>query len=234
VPQPSLVVVAGPNGSGKSSLIGSLSSNPKINFDTYINADDIELGLKHIDNPQARSREAQRLADQQRATCLDAGETFSFETVMSHPSKIDLMAEARRRGFKVSLFFVAVADPRVNIARVSQRVSLGGHPVPEDRIVSRYHRTLALLPRALLASDNAVLFDNTISGRGPRPVAAIVREGDLFTLSVIDRQSEWLRREFLAHLPYSGLMSGTISTAVVPESVLQDANQRRIAGIDFP
>ena len=59
-------MIAGPNGSGKSSLIAILRNNPKIAFGTYINADEIELGLKHIADPQARSREAQRLADANR------------------------------------------------------------------------------------------------------------------------------------------------------------------------
>ena len=41
----------------------------------------------------------------------------------------------------------------INIARVAQRVAQGGHDVPRDRIVARYHRTMALLPDAIVAAD---------------------------------------------------------------------------------
>ncbi len=231
--RPSLVVVAGPNGSGKSSLITTLRKNPAIDFGIYVNADEIELGLKHIADPQARSREAQRLADEIRESCFKRKTTFSFETVMSHPSKIALMEEARAAGYTVSLFFVAVDDPRTNIARVNQRVSLGGHSVPEDRIVKRYGRTLALLPRAILAADEAVLFDNTAIGSGPRAVTSVARQANGFEV-VIHRNCEWLQREFLTFLPFSGLISGSMKKAVVPEAILQDIDNRRTADLTFP
>jgi len=232
--QPGLVVVAGPNGSGKSSLIAVLRENRRIDFGTYINADDIELGLKQFGDPQSRSREAQRLADAQRSSCLASKTTFSFETVMSHPSKTALMDEARAAGFQVTLFFVAVNDPGLNVIRVGQRVSLGGHSVPEDRIVSRYARTLALLPRALLFCDEAVLFDNTATGAGPQPVAGVMRSAEGFWLTVADKSCGWLRREFLEFLPYTGLLSGMTASALIPEAMLQDVDRRRTAHLTFP
>jgi predicted ABC-type ATPase len=58
---------------------------------------------------------------------------------------------------------------------VRQRVALGGHPVPEDRIVARYERSLALLPDALALCDRAVLFDNSYADRlyGPAAFAPV-------------------------------------------------------------
>jgi predicted ABC-type ATPase len=231
---PTLVVIAGPNGSGKSSLIRKLTSIPEINLGTYINADDIELGLGHITDPQLRSREAQKIADQQREACINNREPFSFETVMSHPSKIDLMAEARQLGYNVTLFFVAVDDPSLNIDRVGTRVSQGGHSVPADRIVSRYYRTLALLSRALLTSDSAVLFDNTERGTGPNAVMTVSRETGGFQFDLLRKDCEWLDRELLAHLPFSGLRTGQIASVLVPEAVLEAADLRRTAGLTFP
>jgi predicted ABC-type ATPase len=231
---PSLVVIAGPNGSGKSSLIRMLTVQSGFNLGTYINADDIEIGLHAISDPQARSREAQRISDEMRAACLTKGKPFSFETVMSHPSKIELMNEARRTGYHVSLFFVAVDNPSLNIERVGVRVSQGGHPVPTDRIISRYGRTLALLPRAILAADEVVMFDNTATGKGPRSVALVTRQEGGFLLEVTNRDCEWLVREFLSYLPYSGLQSGTTSSVFVPEAVFHEADQRRTADLTFP
>src|SRR5687768_17536329 len=61
----------------------------------------------------------------------------------------------------VVIFFVALEEPRLNVERVRQRVALGGHSVPEDRIIARYDRSLALLPQAIEQSDRTVLFDNS-------------------------------------------------------------------------
>lgn len=57
--------------------------------------------------------------------------------------------------------FVATEDPEINISRVQHRVRTGGHPVPTDKIVSRYHRSLALLPEALAHTSRAYVFDNS-------------------------------------------------------------------------
>lgn len=80
---------------------------------------------------------------------------------MSSADKVAFLAKARARGFRIYLYFVATEDPVINISRVRHRVKMGGHPVPEDKIVSRYHRSLALLMDAVQLTDRAYIFDNT-------------------------------------------------------------------------
>ena len=155
---PFVLMIAGPNGSGKTTLSNQLR-NDGVDFGRYINADDIARSLSG--SYDARVRAAQEIADSERRKCLESGSSFSFETVMSHPSKIEVLREARVRGFRTGLYFIATESPSLNVARVAQRVALGGHDVPEDRIRLRYTRTLALLPAALEQSDMAILFDNT-------------------------------------------------------------------------
>lgn len=55
----------------------------------------------------------------------------------------------RKRGFDVTVYFVATRDPEINVNRVERRVDLGGHDVPKDRIIARYFRTMELLPEAI-------------------------------------------------------------------------------------
>jgi predicted ABC-type ATPase len=152
-------MIAGPNGSGKSTLTDQLRESG-LDLGRYINADEIDRALPGPAG-EKRSKEAQALADQARRQCLAAGETFSFETVMSHPSKIDFLKEAREQGYAVAVFFVALETPELNLERVRQRVALGGHAVPENRIGPRYTRSLELLPQAIAQCDRAVLFDNS-------------------------------------------------------------------------
>lgn len=96
-----------------------------------------------------------------RTKMLEAGITFSTETVMSAPQKLDMMRHAKELGFRVYLYFVATETPLINQVRVQNRVKLGGHDVPVDKIHNRYFRSLELLYDAIKISDRAFLFDNT-------------------------------------------------------------------------
>jgi len=152
--RPTLIVIAGPNGSGKTSLTEFLKRQD-YDFGDYINPDDIAKGL--TGTYEERVRRAQGLADERRKDAISAGRSFSFETVFSHPSKLDDLQAARTAGFEVILFFIGVEDPEVNLARVRARVELGGHDVPEDRIAARYARTMALLVEMVKRADRAVI-----------------------------------------------------------------------------
>lgn len=152
-------MVAGPNGSGKTTLTNELRRSG-IDFGYYINPDDIARNLTSGSEGN-RTRLAQRVADDQRNVCLQRRISFSFETVMSHPSKVEILRGARKLGYQTALYFVATENPSLNVARVAQRVALGGHDVPEDKIRERYTRTLKLLWPAMLEADRFVLFDNS-------------------------------------------------------------------------
>lgn len=104
---------------------------------------------------------AATLAEAVRQELLDEGKTFTFETVMSHRSKIDFMRDARERGYRVYLYFVATDDPSINIDRVRRRVLQGGHPVPDDKVIDRYHKSIALMTEACEVAHRAYIFDNS-------------------------------------------------------------------------
>lgn len=96
---------------------------------------------------------------------LETGCSFTFETVMSSPDKIAFLKTARGKGYRSYLYYIATEDPDINVSRVSSRVEEGGHGVPVDRIVARYHRSLDLLFDAIRESDRAFVFDNSGENR---------------------------------------------------------------------
>ncbi len=100
-------------------------------------------------------------ADFLRHKLLEAGVSFTFETVMSSPDKVELLQKAQQKGYRTYLYYVATDDPAINISRVRHRVKMGGHSVPEDKIVSRYERSLHLLMEAIRHTNRAYLFDNS-------------------------------------------------------------------------
>lgn len=180
---PFLFMIAGPNGSGKTTLTLRLRERG-FDFGEYINPDDIAAGLEG--SYEARVQEAQRVADRRRDQCVAERRSFSFETVMSHPSKIEILQRAKAAGFLVQFYFVGTEDPRMNVDRVAFRVSKGGHDVPTDRIVARWHRTMSFLADAVKASDLSLIFDNSTVGRtlrGPRAVVEIRGSHDRLTVA---------------------------------------------------
>ena len=173
-------LLAGPNGAGKSTLFRALVRQgilgPPLEF---VNADLHERDhLQHVADPQQRSEAARAWADARRAALLDARIPFASETVFSHPSKLELIDDARRQGYAVALHVVALDDPQRLLARVAQRVREGGHPVPPERILARYPRTMALLRQAVPRADVAYLYDAADLGDGgPRLVAVRTASG---------------------------------------------------------
>ncbi|GAA4419256.1 zeta toxin family protein [Nibrella viscosa] len=107
-------------------------------------------------------RLAQILADYLRKKLLEERKKFSFETVFSHPSKLDVMRQAAEAGYKVYLYFVSTESPEVNKFRVEVRTKQGGHHVPPDKIESRYYRSLELLYEAAQLTYQTFFFDNSI------------------------------------------------------------------------
>lgn len=113
----------------------------------------------------ANSYFASVVADFIRRKLISSSTSLTFETVMSSPDKVEFFREARARGFRTYLYYIATSDPSLNVSRVRNRVELGGHPVPEDKIISRYYRSLDLLAPAIRASDRAYIFDNSTKDR---------------------------------------------------------------------
>lgn len=87
--------------------------------------------------------------------------SFSFETVFSHPAKIDILRRAQAAGFKTYMYFVATENPVINVNRIRERVALGGHDVPEEKTRSRYLRCMEQVRYALPYLNRAYFFDNS-------------------------------------------------------------------------
>lgn len=119
----------------------------------------------HFNDVEVNSYFASVLSDFIRHQLLASRISFTFETVMSSRDKVDFLQKAQAAGFRTYLYFIATADPDINIARVQHRVETGGHPVPEAKIRERYTRSIALLPDAVTFANRAYIFDNSTHER---------------------------------------------------------------------
>ncbi len=118
-------------------------------------------GLVSVKKKDLNSYYAAMIAELIRMYYLQNRISFTFETVMSHESKIAFLKLAKEQGFRTYLYFIATEDPQINIARVANRVMNGGHDVPQGKVISRYHRAIKLLPKALKIADRGYVFDNS-------------------------------------------------------------------------
>lgn len=148
--KPEIVVFAGPNGSGKSTFTALL----KPSMD-YINADEIKKNLKCSDY------EAAELAEKQRELHLKNMEDFCFETVMSTDRNLKLLKRAKEKGYFIRCYYILTTDPMINVFRVKARVETGGHDVPEEKIITRYDKALALVKDVVDVCDICHIYDNS-------------------------------------------------------------------------
>lgn len=130
-------------------------------------------GMLVVPNKKPSPYDAALAADFIRHQLLRKGETFTFETVLSHSSKIEFLKQSLNMGYLNYLYFICTVDPAINIERVKQRVHLGGHAVPEDKIIKRYSESLELLASIIPLCHRVYLFDNSSENRSIEPVAEI-------------------------------------------------------------
>ncbi len=184
MPGRQLWLLAGGNGAGKSTFYREFLAPLGLPF---INADLIARKLDPA-RPEALAYQAAKVAERLRFDLLHKGLSFCFETVFSHPSKIDFLAEAKARDYEVVLVFIHLQNDELNQARVSQRVSEGGHDVPPEKIVQRIPRTLENIRRALPLADRVRLYDNS-SAETPFANVADLRTGQIMRL--LEPLPEW-------------------------------------------
>jgi len=188
--KPILHVLAGPNGAGKSTLYNEVLKHRHPSA-PFVNADDLARGyFGHPAQTLIESQIGQRLADEKRDALLAARESFFTETTFSHPSKLELLHNARALGYEVRVYHVNVRNSNLSVLRVAARVVKGGHDVPQDKIHARYVRNQALIRDAVRYADKAIVFDNSATGQPPS-TALILRHGRV--TSVASMVPRWAR-----------------------------------------
>lgn len=159
-----LYIIAGCNGAGKTTA--SYTVLPEIwKCKEFVNADEIAKGLSPF-NPEGVAIEAGKLMLQRIDYLLEGNESFSIETTLATRSYVKLVDRAHEKGFDVNLLFFWLDSPETAIRRVAQRVSEGGHNIPRDTIIRRYHLGIENFFKLFMDKvDYWMLVDNVSSPR---------------------------------------------------------------------
>lgn len=164
--KPRFIVLAGPNGSGKTTLSRVLRSHPWGEGCAFLNADERAQELGGWDSSEHVGR-AQKEIREELTSLLSRREEVMYEPVFSHPSKVELIRQAWKMGYFVRFFFVGTMSPIINVERVNKRVSEGGHPVPQEKIVERYIRSFLNGMMAMKWAQRGYCYDNSVEDRPP-------------------------------------------------------------------
>lgn len=142
-PTPTIYLIAGCNGAGKTTFAKEFLPK-EVKCLRFLNADEIARGLSPL-KPSAGAVRAARLLLTQVDECLRRRETFALESTLSGKTYIRLFRRARQLGYEIELHYLWLSSPAQAVARVRQRVKLGGHNVPAADIRRRFKRSLVHL-----------------------------------------------------------------------------------------
>ena len=135
-PRPSIVILAGPNGAGKSTVAPALLHDA-FGVDEFVNADVIARGLSAFD-PDRVAITAGRIMLARLHELAAQRADFAFETTLASRSFAPWLRGLRMSGYDLHLFFLWLSSADLAIARVADRVGMGGHFVPDDVVRRRY------------------------------------------------------------------------------------------------
>lgn len=125
---PTIYLIAGCNGAGKTTFAREFLPK-EVKCLRFLNADEIARGLSPFD-PGASAVKAARLLLEEVHGAVRRRETFALESTLSGKTYIRFFREALAHGFEIELHYLWLSSPAQAIARVRQRVKMGGTTFP--------------------------------------------------------------------------------------------------------
>jgi predicted ABC-type ATPase len=135
---PHVIVIAGPNGAGKSTTAPMLLKGT-LGVTEFVNADVIAQGLSAF-QPESAAFHAGRVMLERLHYLANERVDFAFETTLASRSFAPWIAKLKQSGYTFHLVFLWLPNPDFAVARVAERVRMGGHDVPEETIRRRYNK----------------------------------------------------------------------------------------------
>ena len=180
---PNLYIIAGPNGAGKTTASFNLLPNI-LHCPNFVNADEIARGLSPF-APEAVAFQAGRIMLARIEELLPQKVDFAIETTLATRSYVQLVHRAQALGYKVHLIFFCLENEEQAIARVAQRVSNGGHNIPEADIRRRFKRGIYnLLNLYMPICDSALVYNNI---KSPAQIIA-KKKNPIENIEIIERE----------------------------------------------
>ena len=178
---PEMYIISGCNGSGKTTASYSLLPE-LLDCSEFVNSDEFAKSLSPFD-PSAASISASRYMLMKINYLLERNADFCVETTLATRSLMGIIERARSRGYSITVLYFWLRSTKIAIRRVKKRVEAGGHNIPRDVIVRRYHMGLHYLFGTYMdACDRWILADNS------KTPFKVVAEGSKETTYIKDKR----------------------------------------------
>ena len=153
------ILIAGANGVGKSTFYQYIGDQylgiPRINPDEILLQD--KGDWKSLSDQMTAMRKAVGL----RRFYIENGMSFCQETTLCGASIFSFIQKAKQLGYIVTMHYIGVKSADLAVERVTQRMDLGGHGIPETDIRHRYSISLKNLKTSIEICDRISVYDNT-------------------------------------------------------------------------
>ena len=151
-------IVAGVNGAGKTTLYDA----EQIQKSEYrINADEILVDAGGDWRNASDVVNAGKTAVERLRHYIGDGVSFYQETTLCGNSIINIISEAKDRGYLIEMHYIGLSSAELAKERVLKRVASGGHGVSEKDVERRYEQSFINLKKVLPICNLVALYDNT-------------------------------------------------------------------------
>jgi predicted ABC-type ATPase len=156
-----LFIIAGCNGAGKTTA--SYSVLPEmLHCNEFVNADEIAKGLSPF-QPETVAFESGRIMLKRIRELIAKNTDFALETTLATKSYVQLIKVAQSKGYQVTLVYFWLSSPELAIERVKERVSAGGHNIPNEVVQRRYISGIKNLSKLFIPiCDYWLIIDNSL------------------------------------------------------------------------
>jgi predicted ABC-type ATPase len=126
-----LIILAGANGTGKTTVAGELLKEYSLEF---LNADLIAI--------ETRGRiSAGKMFIKTMNKAIDRKASIAVESTLSGGYLVKMIKRVKRLGYRISIIYIFVDNPKVALERIKVRVEAGGHDVPKADVIRRFYRS---------------------------------------------------------------------------------------------
>ncbi len=185
-----ITVIAGVNGAGKSSVFGS---RIRALQGDYFNPDEIAQKMV-IHSPDLALEQANALAWEKGLELLNRAieedTDYTFETTLGGNTITDRLHAALDADRTVRILYCGLTSPELHIQRVFERVSKGGHNIPEHKIRQRWHDSIHNMMSLIPRCHSVRIMDN--SGTYDQLKELVALKGDQL-IKLADPMPEWAK-----------------------------------------
>ena len=195
---PRLYIISGCNGAGKTTASYSLLPE-MLGCKEFVNSDEFAKGLSPFD-PSKASIQASRYMLMKIRYLLKRNQDFAVETTLATRTLMKIVKQAQAAGYTVTLLYFWLNSPELAVERVRARVAAGGHDIPEETIIRRYHTGIyyffnlysPICERWILADNSQIPFK--VIAEGSKNDLLTVRNEEIYQ-KIKAISDEWQKME---------------------------------------